>query len=454
MQLFVIPVTTKFLTQPSRARDVEFTFARDAHIPVLPLTQESGIEELFNIVCGNLQMLSKDKLDPTSIPYEEKLTKFLDSVLVGDELTEQIRKTFDAYIFLSYRQKDRKYAQELMRLIHKNDFCRDVAIWYDEFLMPGEDFNQFIQAALEKSDLFAMTITPNIIDESNYVMTTEYPMARKCGKSILSAEVVPTDWSLLQKKFCGIPPCTNVHDEIALSQALHEMLKGIKLQQKMDDLEHNFLIGLAYLNGIDMEVDRERAFSLIIGAANSGLDSAIEKLVDMYRNGDGVEHNYQTAIQWQKKLVEIQQKLYYENSTERNKVTWIHALCDLGVYCYEVRDLPSAKDAFTQMSQLSKELVTEHSTGAVAYLCMSYERLGDISVEEGRLAQAEDYYMRSLKMTSQLAEKIQLAEAKLSFAISSTKVGDIFQARGNLPQAKKYYLHALEIYKQLVVRKN
>ena len=43
----------------------------------------------------------------------------------------------------------RRYAQELMRLIHKNEFCRDIAIWYDEYLTPGEDFNQEIAAALE-----------------------------------------------------------------------------------------------------------------------------------------------------------------------------------------------------------------------------------------------------------------------------------------------------------------
>lgn len=450
MQLFVIPVTTKFLTQPSRARDVEFAFAIDAHIPVLPLTQEDGIEELFNMVCGNLQMLNKDKHDPTSIPYEEKLAKFLDSVLVGDELAEQIRKAFDAYIFLSYRQKDRKYAQELMRLIHKNDFCRDIAIWYDEFLMPGEDFNQFIQAALEKSDLFALTITPNIVNESNYVMTTEYPMAQKCGKAILSAEIVPTDWELLQNNFCGIPPCTNVHDEIALSQALHEALRGIELQHRTDNPEHNFFIGLAYLNGIDMEVDRDRALSLIINAANCGLDVAIEKLVGMYRNGDGVERNYYTAIRWQKELVKIHQKRYKESSTESNKVTWVSALCDLGAYCYEVRDFPSAKGAFAKMSQLSEELIAEHGSGAAVYLCMSYERLGDISVEEGKLVQAEDYYLRSLKINSQLAEKSQLSEAKLFFAISSIKVGDILKSKGNLTQAKKYYFQAMELYKQLV----
>jgi hypothetical protein len=64
-----------------------------------------------------------------------------------------------------------------MKLIHKNEFCRDIAIWYDEFLTPGENFNDSIRAALCKSDLFVLTVTPNLVNEPNYVEATEYPMA-------------------------------------------------------------------------------------------------------------------------------------------------------------------------------------------------------------------------------------------------------------------------------------
>lgn len=130
MQLMVIPVTSRFLYQPNRARDIEFPFAMEHHIPVLPLMQEQDLEAVFNEKCGDLQMLNKEDPDPTALPYREKLEKFLASVLVGDELAEKVRAAFDAYVFLSYRKKDRRYAQELMRLIHRNDFCRDIAIWY------------------------------------------------------------------------------------------------------------------------------------------------------------------------------------------------------------------------------------------------------------------------------------------------------------------------------------
>ena len=155
MQLFVMPVTKRLLQTKNPALE-EFAFAVAHHIPVLPLMQEGGLEDLFNRRCGDLQFLDKYANDATAISYDEKLDKFLNSVLVGDELAAKIRAAFDAYVFLSYRKKDRKYAQELMRLIHKNDFCRDIAIWYDEFLTPGENFNDSIREALQKSGLFML----------------------------------------------------------------------------------------------------------------------------------------------------------------------------------------------------------------------------------------------------------------------------------------------------------
>ena len=231
MQLFIMPVTAKLLFTENTALDLEFNFAVQNHIPVLPLMQEEGLEELFNEKCGELQFLDKHHTDETAISYDEKLKKYLESVLVGDELAEKVRSAFDAYVFLSYRKKDRKYANELMRLIHKNEFCRDIAIWYDEFLTPGENFNDSIKNALQKSDLFVLAVTPNLVNEPNYIMTTEYPMAKQEGKPILPAELVPTDRKELQEKYSEIPTPTNAHNEPEFCEALLENIKKIAVKE-------------------------------------------------------------------------------------------------------------------------------------------------------------------------------------------------------------------------------
>ncbi|MBO5914184.1 MAG: hypothetical protein J6Q72_02455, partial [Clostridia bacterium] len=136
MNLFVMPITTRLLTKPNRALGEELAIAIAKKIPVLPLMQESGLEELYKEKFGDLQFLDKNSHELGAISYEEKLDKYLSSILLNDETIKRIREEFDAQIFLSYRKKDRIHANRLMRLIHKNDFCRDIAIWYDEFLTP------------------------------------------------------------------------------------------------------------------------------------------------------------------------------------------------------------------------------------------------------------------------------------------------------------------------------
>ncbi|MBQ9593625.1 MAG: toll/interleukin-1 receptor domain-containing protein, partial [Lachnospiraceae bacterium] len=293
MQLFVIPVTWRFIYQESSARMLELAYAQEHHIPVLPLMQEDGLDSDFNRVCGDIQYLSKHNSmkDATAIPYEEKLRKYLESVLVSDELAEQIRRAFDAYIFLSYRKKDRKYAQEIMHLIHENDFCRDIAIWYDEFLTPGENFNEAIVDAMEKSQLFALVVTPNLLESPNYVMTTEYPQAKKASKQILPIEALETDDEEMKKKYQGIPSKVSVGDKDGVAHLLRESLGMIARQEQNHDPKHLFFIGLAYLSGIDVEVDHQKAFALIEAAANQGLPEAYEKLVSMYNTGEGVERD-------------------------------------------------------------------------------------------------------------------------------------------------------------------
>ena len=227
MNLFVIPVSRRLLTEPNRAMDEDFPFAVAQHIPVLPILLEPGLDVIYSRAdrFGTLQYLNPDSQDMTEISYAEKLKHFLEYVLIGSEQAKRIRAAFDAYIFLSYRKKDRRKAAELMRLIHANPLCRDIAIWYEEFLTPGEDFNEAIGAVLEKSDLFALAVTPNLVNEVNYVMTTEYPAALAQHKPILPVEMEPTDRADLAKHYEALPPIASAADEEAFHQALLEKLK-------------------------------------------------------------------------------------------------------------------------------------------------------------------------------------------------------------------------------------
>ncbi len=437
MQLFVMPVTTRLLTAPSPALGWQFPLAQRLHIPVLPILQEPGLEFIFNEKCGDLQCLDPNQADPTALPYSEKLKKYLDSVLVGDELAAKVRAAFDAYIFLSYRKKDRRQAQALMRLIHQNDFCRDIAIWYDEFLTPGEDFNAAISQALDKSRLFVLAVTPNLLERPNYVMEEEFPRARDGGKAILPVEMDPTDRAALEKAYPGIPAC-------ALSPALPGELKAAlgELAKRENDADpaHNYFIGLAYLSGIDMEVDKERGVGLIRSAARAGLPEAIEKMAAVYRTGEGVARDYRAAVQWQERAVSHLEDQWEEQQTEAAFSQYAAALWDLGDKYSDLSDLAAARTVWEEdFLPLVVHGQEKGFSSARRYQSVVCNKLGDLCRAEGNLSAARRWFEKGLELARAIVEETGTSQARWDLSISCEKMGLLYQAERNLPAARRWF---------------
>ena len=313
MNLFVISVTFRLLSKPNRAMDSDIAYAKSEHIPILPLMMETGIDEFYGKPekFGELQYLSPYSKDISEIGYENKLKKYLESVLISDEMVQRIREAFDAYIFLSYRKKDRRYANDLMRLIHGIPEYRDIAIWYDEFLTPGESFRKNIEKALQESKLFALLVTPSLLEDPNFVMTEEYPAAKNADMTILPTEMVETNKDELRKKYKDIPECADPKQDSFRKRFL-DALEKVAISKTEHDPKHNFLIGLAYLDGIDMELDRERGLELITSAAESGVREAMVKLYDMYFNGKSVRVDYGKSVKWAEQITEYDKKHYGE----------------------------------------------------------------------------------------------------------------------------------------------
>ena len=454
MQLFVVPVTTRFLCEPNRGRDVEFPFAVDSQIPILPLMQEGGLEELFNETCGSLQTLNKNDRDRTAISYDEKLEKFLASVLVGDELAGRIRSAFEAYIFLSYRKMDRRYAQELMHLIHENEFCRDIAIWYDEFLTPGEDFNETIRNALQKSSLFALVVTPNILrpnamNGDNFVMKTEYPMAQAEGKPVFPAEIRTTNKHQLKEKFPGLPGCADAriaHDDEAFADALKKAVEKMELPKGDASPEKDYLIGLAYLSGVDMEVDRRRAVTRIRAAADAGYPEAMEKMVGMYRTGEGVKRDYRTAVEWQEKLAGCRRAQFAFSLAQDDAAEWAAEALKLGDYCYELRDLGPARAILEEMRALLEFFaLNEDYSEFWYYLPTVYERLGNVIQAQGQLEEAQEYYRKGLELSGRIAREDESGAAMADYAVNCERLANIYRQEGRLPEAREYYQLLLDL---------
>lgn len=391
MQLIVIPVTEKLLTRPCRVTENDLPLAKELFIPVLPVLWEELPYELYNKMFGSLQFLEKHSSDPTQIDYGKKLDDYLTKVLTDDNLAAQIRDAFDAYIFLSYRKKDRKSAQRLMNLIHETPFCRDIAIWYDEYLVPGEAFTDAIKDAMNRSSLFALAVTPNLLEQGNYVLTHEYPDALKNGMIILAAELEKTDKGQLDNLYSGLPETVDPTDAIILGEAL----KTIHTENINNEARHQFFIGLAYLNGIDVEVNRKRGTELISEAANSGLPEAMEQIVNMYSEGVGVDRSLESAAEWQQKLTALRSTDFEADPSAQNAVLLIEAL---KVYCdllFELRRLEEAHKAALRIIKICDRFNGEHF---LLFKAIAQECMGDIETEKCQTEQADDLYTSALAL--------------------------------------------------------
>ena len=477
MQLIVFGVTSKFIHENNRAKDVELPAALKNHIPVLPIMLENGLGYEFSNNCAKIQVISKYGTDPTAIPYDEVLRTFLDSVLVGDELAEQVRSAFDAYVFLSYRKKDRKHAQRLMRLIHENKQFRDIAIWYDEFLVPGEGFNEAIKEAFEKSSLFAMAVTPHLEEDKNYVMRVEYPMARDRRDASDDFEIVPVemyepedaedgkDWRIDQShlkgkegfKYQEITGLQDEHRPREMNQTFLDALTRIARKESDGSARHRFFIGLAYLNGIDVEINQERALELLIGAAQDPEPcmEATAKLADMYLNGEGVERNAEEAIAWQKKLAE-QYKAAYDRNHDPDEhkgygTAYFKALRKLSDMYRDTGNMRAAMEWAEQALAFSEQL--EQEVGIREQRrdkALILNRLGSLYRDMGEPDRAQECFAQACRQYERQVYEIGTRRARRDLSIGYERLGDICRKRGNLSEADSYYCKSKEIREALL----
>ena len=461
--LFVVPVTFKLLTTPNRAMDEDIPYALKEHIPILPIMMEPGIDEFYSKPdkFGEMQYLNPYSTDLTEISYEEKLKKYLESVLISDELAKRVRAAFDAYIFLSYRKKDRKYANELMRLIHSIPECRDIAIWFDEFLTPGESFKENIEKILDDCKLFTLLVTPQLLEKfvdkngeewDNYVLSTELPLARKKkeekGTDILAVEMEKTDKDALSK--ISIEDYTNPENADFRARLL-ETISRMAITTN-NTPEHNFLIGLAYLEGIDVEVDRGRAVELITLAAEFNLPEAMKKITSMYIDGVAVLRNYKKANEWQKRIVNFYDVSYLKSPNNDNGWEYAFSMYKLA-NMYSSDGNESAEIYFDRTIKCCEKFYEKYVN--TDYLVLMHSSLLDFGCF---LMNKKDFtlnphipifFMKSKEIANKLIETINFESGALQLAQSYRQLGHYSHAVKNSSQAIKYFLSAINTNEKL-----
>ncbi|MCR5328776.1 MAG: hypothetical protein K6E12_08010 [Saccharofermentans sp.] len=312
MQMYVPVVTQAFLDMADKYPDFKLEDMTAQGMFILPLIESSKYTPGFSARFGSIHAV-KTNIDG----FPAELKKQFDRFFVGGELKEKIIKdAFTRKLFLSYRKKDKEKAMQILKAVHDTKWGRAAETWYDDFIIPGRDFHDEINDAMQQSEMVVLSVTPNLLEirpngDPNYVMAHEYPDACKIGKPVVPVEVENVERNQIESNFPGMPPFVQVDNSYAVEDALKRAAGFVETDN--GDLSSDvwrdpyliYLLGMAFYMGFRVEKDVPRALKYLIEAADYGVEEAAEQLFFTYEQGYEVVRDVQKAITWQIRAFEI-----------------------------------------------------------------------------------------------------------------------------------------------------
>ena len=451
MNLFVFPITFKMLEDMLNNKNSgalkDLIFAKEHSLFVLPIWfdyHDNSVEWIYNRpdLFGKMQYLNRFSSDNTESEYYEKLKKYFDSYLINKKIADIIRKVFRSYIFLSYRKKNRKYANELIKRIHSCPLCRDKAIWFDEYLVPGESFSDSIQEAMDKSSLIIMLITPDILEDDNYVMTTEYPEAVKSGKYILAVEAVPTDRTELFKRFSGLDkyPIIDTSDSERFRDIILKAVRELPGKEYAEP-DRSYLLGLVYYYGIDAEINYNYAIELLEKAGKSGKPDICDTAMGyLYRSYTDIKHDHNKALYWAQKAYDFYKAEYGDDHLITLKILSNLASSYARVGEYK-KALECNEECYSKMYNVFGKK-DRNTLTILGNLAGSYADIGN--------------YAKALELTKECYEKKRrtLSEDNPSTLTTLDNIASIYYKQKKYGQALKYNKKSYEIKCRVLGREN
>ncbi len=300
--LAVIPVTHAWFRDGVHQQ--EFARLKEQKKPMIPILYHDSLVERFNAHTEEMQFLRRS--DPE---YSEKLKRALQSLLLDQKTVEDVHKVFTHKLFIAYCREDLEQVGKLIRCVHQSEEGRHISVWFDKYLQPGRNFEEVIFSHLNDSQLFGMVLTQSLAQRDTYVKRQEYPHALTEGKKVVVFQLTDADWHtvrteldrIAQEKGIPIPEYrpVQVSRDDSFSQFIKKLLKEVKGRStEIDAREKDYLLGLAYRNGIGVEFDYRYAMQKFKAAADAGEYRAAHCLAEMYYHGVGVRRDLKQAKKW------------------------------------------------------------------------------------------------------------------------------------------------------------
>lgn len=361
MNLFVPLVTKTYLKEcPS-----DFSLDRisaDRNTPVLPVLDSAATMPAYSQRFDRIQIVSLSMKDP-----ELEIEKQLQRLLLKAELNEQIiRDAFTRQLFISYRKKDKAEIESIMRAVRATRWAASAAFWFDDYLVPGTDFVEGINRAMDGADAIVMAVTPNLPalndqGQKNYVVREEYRRAIDLKKPIIAVEAVPTKRAALDAEFPAFPECIPVQ----AAEKLDEAFDALGAAEAEADPHISYLRAMAFLYGVRVEKDVDRAIRMLKDCADRGVPEAAMQLCYMHSLGICLPHDLDEAAAWKQRAFRIVEA--WEDGAEKLRTLANILFMDPDDPEAEIGTTPQQADPYyASFLEIAERCETEDKAGELA----------------------------------------------------------------------------------------
>ncbi|MFX1401866.1 MAG: toll/interleukin-1 receptor domain-containing protein [Promethearchaeota archaeon] len=162
---------------------------------------------------GSIQALFKHKMTDDAfwkslLLWLRELSEVLEVILVSEEpisyakpLKIKEEKAFPKEgVFISYSHKDKEWLERVLKHLKPIGKLRDINIWDDTLIMPGENWKTEIGESLNSSKVVILIISPDYL-ASDFILENELPQvldaAKTKGTVILPIIISPCRYDLL-----------------------------------------------------------------------------------------------------------------------------------------------------------------------------------------------------------------------------------------------------------------
>ncbi|HEM5490509.1 TPA: toll/interleukin-1 receptor domain-containing protein [Streptococcus suis] len=295
--LVVALITRDLLSNNETMTEQNLRYVISKNIEILPIVMEEISENLFNQKFGNFHLLYyKDK------NFFEKLDYFINEsfdpyIQIMDTVNEEIKPN----VFLSYRKKDSTFALKLLNVILSYPKFEYLSVWFDDFLVAGEDYSQAIEENLISSDFVLMCLTKNSLEQGNYVLEIEYPLAKKMDKKIVAIAMDDVDIDLVKSAYPDLLKIIHISNINAVLEEVLNTIIELNIKLTINSIDEISKLGLKYLEGRGAIKNELLGFQYIERAAKLGCPIASEYLGRIFAGkiySGLVDVDYDTSVNW------------------------------------------------------------------------------------------------------------------------------------------------------------